>query len=220
MTVYTATDMIMYNRKRKAEFLEAQKQMATDSLEAARIAYMLGKATEDQIAMVDEANALEAGAQPGALRAPRILGAPTPAHPPPAAATAAVAVERASPLAREEGAQEGQEEKKQGGGGGLRAWLFSNLRKEEEGEEVGSSQRRLGWESLSEEDVGAGVRDSDLARAVEDKQAYLREQARGAFERERENQRRGGPLDRVGVVEGQTTEAPRADPPKKKGWLW
>jgi hypothetical protein len=210
MTVYTAADMFMYNRKRKGEFFEAQRRMAADSLEAARLAYMTGKATEDQIAMVDEANAREAGNTPGIFSAPSVLGAPAPLENPSGAenpaATTAGAVSAAI--------TEQQGEKKQGG---IRGWLFSSLKKEEEGHDLGSTQRRLGWESLSEEDDGAGVRESDLARALESKQALLREKAKGAFEAERENQRKGGPLDQVGI------EAQRQQPdtPKKKGgWFW
>ncbi|CCC09711.1 unnamed protein product [Sordaria macrospora k-hell] len=54
VTAYTAADMIMYNKKRKAEFIEAQKKMEADSLEAARLAYITGKATEEQTALVEE----------------------------------------------------------------------------------------------------------------------------------------------------------------------
>jgi hypothetical protein len=68
---------------------------------------------------------------------------------------------------------------------------------------------------LSEEDDGAGVRDSDLVRAVENKQAYLREKAREAFEREKERERAGGPLDRLGNDGEKSTPSP-----KKKWWPW
>jgi hypothetical protein len=95
-----------------------------------------------------------------------------------------------------------------------------------------STQRRLGWESLSEEDDGTGVRDSDLVRAVEEKQAYLRARAHAALEREKANQREGGPLDRVGVQAGAEGVKPvvageekkvveeGTEKGKKKGWLW
>lgn len=207
MTVYTAADMIMYNRKRKGEFLEAQRRMAADSLEAARLAYMTGKATEDQIAMVDEANAREAGEHKGIFNAPSVLGAPAQIDGLGGNAKPAVVAEAVA-------AGDDQEDKKKQGG--IRGWLFSSLKKEEEGHDAGSSQRRLGWEGLSEEDDRSGVRDSDLVRAVEAKQARLREKAKNAFEAERENQRKGGPLDRVGVE----SQAQQPDTPKKKGWFW
>ncbi|KAL1858285.1 hypothetical protein VTK73DRAFT_7860 [Phialemonium thermophilum] len=224
-TVYTAFDMIMYNRKRKAEFIEAQKRMAADSLEAARLAYMTGKATEEQIALVEEAMEREAGHGPTIFKAPSILGAPNPADPSTAvtnaASSAAAAAAATTQLAKEgnsgDASEKQQEQQTNKAAGGWRAWLFSNLKQEEEGEDVGTSERRLGWESLSEEDEAAGVRNSDLVRAVEDKQAYLRAKAHQAFQQEKENQRKGGPLDRVGLQsEASSTEAP----PKKKGWLW
>ena len=48
--------MLQYNRARRAEWLEAQKQMEADSLATARIAYLRGDATEEQIQLVEEAN--------------------------------------------------------------------------------------------------------------------------------------------------------------------
>ncbi|KAF3761648.1 hypothetical protein M406DRAFT_358059, partial [Cryphonectria parasitica EP155] len=73
MTAYTAYDMLRHNRQRKIDFLEVQKNMAADSLEAARLAYMRGEATDEQIALVDEANSRSDGFQ-----MPSILSAPKP----------------------------------------------------------------------------------------------------------------------------------------------
>ncbi|PHH52598.1 hypothetical protein CFIMG_005601RA [Ceratocystis fimbriata CBS 114723] len=56
-TVYAAFDMIKFNKQRKTEFLEAQQKMAADSLEAARVAYISGKATPEQLQMVEAAMA-------------------------------------------------------------------------------------------------------------------------------------------------------------------
>ncbi|KAL5606517.1 hypothetical protein BROUX41_002920 [Berkeleyomyces rouxiae] len=56
-TVYAAFDMIKFNKQRKMEFLEAQQRMASDSLEAARVAYISGKATPEQLQMVEAAMA-------------------------------------------------------------------------------------------------------------------------------------------------------------------
>jgi hypothetical protein len=201
MTAYTAGDMISYNRKRKAEFIEAQKRLESDSLGAARLAYMTGKATEEQILLVEEAMERDSDSNSTTgvfTKLPSALGAPQ---------TIDSGVERVTEAAgkkvqAEEGAQE--EGKK-----GLWAWMTGSLKKEEEGDEVMSGQRRLGYESLSEEDDGTGVRDSDMVRAVEHKQAMLKEKAHAAFEKERQNQRTGGVLDRVGLEE---------EKPKKKGW--
>lgn len=218
LTVYTTVDMLRYNRKRKSEFAEAQRQMGADSLEAARLAYMRGDATDEQIELVEEANA-RAGGGPGGsfFKAPSILGAPKTLDSEGSEQQQGMGISAAAEGAREAGA-DGEEKKATTG---LKAWLFSSLKKEEEGEDVGKGQRRLGWESLSEEDDGSGVRDSDLVRAIEDKQAYIKARAAQAFEREKQNQRAGGPLDRVGVEPRPAAAAATADDAsKKKGWWW
>ncbi|KKA26949.1 hypothetical protein TD95_001077 [Thielaviopsis punctulata] len=71
-TVYAAYDMVKFNKQRKIEFLEAQKKMAADSLEAARIAYISGQATPEQLAMVEEAIA-----KAGDKKLPPLLDPPT-----------------------------------------------------------------------------------------------------------------------------------------------
>lgn len=203
--------MIMYNKKRKAEFLEAQKNLEIGSLEAARLAYMTGKATEEQIALVEEV--LERERQNGTTthsgslfsRLPSALSMPKPID------DGSAAVERVTEAVKWPAGE--QSEKAAEAKTGLWAWMTSSLKKEEEGEDAMSSQRRLGYESLSEEDDGTGVRDSDLVRASEGKEAYIWQKAHEAFEKEKENQRKGGPLDRVGRGE-------EAEKPKKKGWLW
>jgi len=65
--------MLRYNRARRAEWVEAQKQLEADSLSAARIAYLKGTATEEQIALVEEANR-EAEAQ--GIKLPPLLSPP------------------------------------------------------------------------------------------------------------------------------------------------
>jgi len=102
-------------------------------------------------------------------------------------------------------------------------WLFSGLKKEEEGEDVGSSEARLGYESLSEEDDGLGERESDIVRAIEDKKiamerkaTQIKEQAQQAFADEKERQRAGGPLDRLGTSSENTSSG--EEPPKSGGW--
>lgn len=89
-----------------------------------------------------------------------------------------------------------------------KSWLFYGLKNEEEGEDLGSSERRLGYEALSEEDDTLGERESDVVRAIEEKKIALQEKAKKAFEEEKERQRTGGPLDRLGTDE----------PPKRGGW--
>ncbi|KAH8903643.1 hypothetical protein BR93DRAFT_931210 [Coniochaeta sp. PMI_546] len=218
LTIYTAADMIMYNKKRKAEFIEAQRKMAADSLEAARLAYMTNKATPEQIALVEEALERESGAEGSIFsKLPSIIGAPKPIsteqqgkqegdnH----SVTDAAAAAWAS--AQEQEAQQQQTPETPKKAGGIRSWFSSSLGKSEESEDI---TKRFGWEGLSEEDDGAGVRDSDLVRAVEEKQAYLREKAQKALEREKEKERAGGPLDRVGI------DVEKSASPSKKWWPW
>ncbi|KAL2022479.1 hypothetical protein VTK56DRAFT_5308 [Thermocarpiscus australiensis] len=217
-TAYTAFDMITYNKKRTAEWVEAQKKLEADSLEAARLAYMTGKATEEQIALVEEQ--LERERQSGRKtsffsKVPSVLGAP---EPPTADSSAKAGSEqqRATGAARDQAGGRDADSAPQKTG--LWAWLTSNLKKEEEGDDVMSSQRRLGYDSLSEEDRGTGVRDSDIVRAVEEK---IRAKGHAAFEKEKENQRTGGPLDRVGIEQQKpATSAAQDEQPKKKGWWW
>jgi hypothetical protein len=227
VTAYTAVDMIMYNKKRTAEWIEAQKKIEADSLEAARIAYMTGKATEEQIALVEDYLERERDAGRKTSFFSKLPSALEPSSSSaPASASASAQQQRPQSItetvswpskesASEPELQPSQDKESKGG---LWAWLTSNLKREEEGDTVMSPQPRLGWESLSEEDDGKGVRDSDLVRAVGAK-------AQAAFEKEKENQRKGGPLDRVGVAEGakgevQTEAGAGEQQGKKKGWLW
>ncbi|TPX10116.1 uncharacterized protein E0L32_001313 [Thyridium curvatum] len=214
LTVYTTADMIMYNRKRKAEFLAAQEKMDADSLEAARLAYMRGDATEEQIALVEEANAAAEASgshifkMPGALTSSSSSSSSSSSE----AAIPSPAVEAAI-TAQEQATTEAAKQQKPGS---WRSWIFANLKNEEEGEDVGTSEARLGYESLSEDDDNAIVRDSDVIRAIEDKQAYLKEKARAALDKEKENQRKGGPLDRVGIDAAPAA----AEKPAKKWWIF
>lgn len=227
--------MITYNSKRKAEFIEAQKKMEADSLEAARLAYMTGKATQEQISLVEEAMEREratgqaAGGSffskmPNALSKPNSSGFETSTS---QGATQKVS-EAVSWPSTSTPAEKVEQETKQAEtkkGGGLWAWMTSSLKKEEEGDDIGSSQKRLGWDSLSEEDDATGVRDSDLVRAVEErikeKESRIATKAHEAFEKEKENQRKGGPLDRVGLEEGEAGgKKEEAERKNKKGWFW
>ncbi|KUI69475.1 hypothetical protein VM1G_05345 [Cytospora mali] len=195
LTAYTAYDMLRYNRKRKAEFLEAQRQMSADSLEAARLAYMRGDASEEQISLVEEANARAGPAGGEGFKLPSILSAPKP-----------IKREDESPAQSEQaaassGASESIPGEKKSSG--IFGWFSSSGTKKEEGVDSTSASSR------------------DAARTLEDKQDMLRK-AREAFEKEKENQRSGGPLDRIGT-QATTTEPIQsngAEQPKKKGWLW
>ncbi len=91
-------------------------------------------------------------------------------------------------------------------------WLFSGLKNEEEGEDVGTSERRLGYEALSEEDDTLGERESDIIRAIEDKKLAIANKAKQAFADEKDRQRTGGPLDRLGA------KSVDEEQPKSGGW--
>ena len=95
-------------------------------------------------------------------------------------------------------------------------WLFSGLKKEEEGDDVGSSERRLGYEAMSEEDDSLGERESDIVRAIEDKRTAIAEKAKQAFKDEKERQETGGPLDRLGTE----TEGVDVGDEKPKSGSW
>lgn len=102
-------------------------------------------------------------------------------------------------------------------------WLFSGLKKEEEGDAVGTSEARLGYESLSEEDDGLGARESDVLRAIEDKKTALQYKAKEAFAKEKERQVTGGPLDRLGTAAEGQGNLPEGETKKSTGgWfsLW
>lgn len=95
-------------------------------------------------------------------------------------------------------------------------WMLSGLKKEEEGDDVGTSERRLGYEALSEEDDTLGVRESDIVRAIEDKKLAITGKAKQAFAEEKERQRTGGPLDRIGNQ--STNDDDFDEKPKSGGW--
>lgn len=169
-TVYALGDMMIYNRRKRAEFYQEQKALKENAIRSARHAIAAGEASEEQIQFIRREE--EHDAQLEAAKAKKGIF------------------------------KRGKE------------WLFSGLKKEEEGEDVGSSERRLGYEALSEEDDSLGERESDIVRAIEDKKMQIMVKTKQAFAEEKERQRTGGPLDRLGTqTEGNTVE-----PPKSGGW--
>ncbi|RYO94210.1 hypothetical protein DL766_008981 [Monosporascus sp. MC13-8B] len=223
VTVYATADMMMYNRKRRNEFFALQKQFKEDSLEAARLAYMTGNASEEQIAMVEDATAR---AKQAGISLPPLLSAPQSPAPaggweqapssayanaddgssgtPRSAWPGEAMVESSTSSAS--GASEVTKKK-----GGLTAWLFSGLKKEEARDEPAPL-------SFGREAAAASARSTteNVTRAVDESQHALRNKAKATYEHERENQRRGGPLDQVGL--DAASEAAKGE--GKKGWLW
>ncbi|KAE8453779.1 hypothetical protein EG329_009291 [Mollisiaceae sp. DMI_Dod_QoI] len=178
VTVYTFSDMIAYNRKKRAQFYEEQKALHQSAIHNARQAIEEGSATEAQINFInmeDEHQAMTEAAKRKMAESGLIRRA--------------------------------------------KNWLFSGLKNEEEGEDVGSSERRLGYEALSEEDDNMGERESDIIRAIEEKKLAIADKAKHAFAQERELERTGGPLDRVGTAAEKPAAVPKAEgQPESKSW--
>jgi hypothetical protein len=65
--------MLRYNRARRAEWIEAQKKFEADELATARIHYLKGDATEEQILLVEEANQQ---AEEQGIKLPSLLSPP------------------------------------------------------------------------------------------------------------------------------------------------
>ncbi|KAI0129714.1 hypothetical protein BJ170DRAFT_285210 [Xylariales sp. AK1849] len=203
VTVYATGDMMIYNRKRRNEFFAVQKQLQADSLEAARLAYMSGTASEDQIVLVEEATAR---AKQAGVAMPGLLGAPQSAAPSGGYTLASGGERTVWPgEAMQESSLSGAAEIDVPKKTGLSAWLFGGLKQEDTA--AGASDSDL---SFSKEEVAASGRTNAALSALSEKKDGFKDQAKAAFEAERENQRRGGPLDQVGLGSGET----------KKGWLW
>lgn len=201
--------MMMHNRQRRNEFFALQKQLREDSLEAARLAYMTGTATEEQIALVEDATAR---AKETGVALPSILSVPQRAAP---------AGGRESVPGNDggvEGAAEGQKK-----AGGITAWLFSGMKKEEARDDDAELSLADGrWRTTSANttptDTAASSTSTSIATTTDAVAGTLRDKAKAAFEQERENQQNGGPLDQIG--QKPTTTGPDGEGKKKKGWLW
>lgn len=170
VTVYAIGDMIIFNRKKRAEFYAEQKFKYAMALESAQRAAAVGSATEAQLGFLEREKEREQ--------------------------TVKIAEEA---------------KKKSGPWNKSKEWLFSGLKKEEEGNDVGTSERRLGYEALSEEDDNLGERESDILRAIQEKKMTIQDKAKSVFEAEKERQKKGGPLDRIGTEAGE-------EKPKSGGW--
>ncbi|KAH8663006.1 cytochrome oxidase c assembly-domain-containing protein [Tricladium varicosporioides] len=174
VTVYALGDMMIHNRRKRAEFFAEQKAVHAAAIQNAQRALESGVATEDQIAFLNREKEHDA---------------------------------QLAAFAKANTEKKGIFKK-------TKEWLFSGLKKEEEGENVGTSEERLGYESLNEEDDSLGERESDIVRAIEDKKIAIAEKAKKAFADEKERQRTGGPLDRLGTAPKASLE----EQPKSGGW--
>ncbi|KAI1468969.1 uncharacterized protein F4812DRAFT_353146 [Daldinia caldariorum] len=188
VTVYATADMMVYNRKRRNEFFALQKQLKTDSLETARLAYMTGTASAEQVALVEEA---EEKARQSGVSLPPLLSAPKPIV---SEGDAVESTERSAWPGESmvessmSAASEVEKPKKKG----LTAWLFSGLKKEEGSEEL---------LQFDKETAAA----SGITSAIGESQQALKDKARAAFNQERESQKNGGPLDQLSSSEKSTS---------------
>ncbi|KAI1827309.1 hypothetical protein F4861DRAFT_493635 [Xylaria intraflava] len=190
VTGYAAIDMMVYNRKRRTEFFAMQKQMKEDSLEAARLAYMTGTASEEQIALVEDATAK---ARQEGLSLPPLLSTP---------AAAAPAGGRVYDASSPNTAASSSEDEPGTQKGGITAWLFSGLKKEDT-----PYQHNAGTKTETG-DAYQQINTSAVSDTIHDK-------AKLAYEQERENQRYSGSAGQTGASNDASAGAN-----KKKGWLW
>lgn len=207
--------MIRYNKKRAAEWAEAQMKLEADSLEAARIAYMTGKATEEQITLVEEQleRERESGRQTTFFSNLSVLGSPeptaassssTPSTPSSVTETVSWPPKDASPDQQQQ-PTDAQDQSK----ASVWSWLTSGLKTDESDPS-----------SSSNPTPSSGNQPSILAASA----GTLKAKAQSALDQEKENQQRGGPLDQIGGVpaaEGAGTETGKQvdkEGEKKKGW--
>ncbi|OHF00965.1 hypothetical protein CORC01_03793 [Colletotrichum orchidophilum] len=203
VSAYSVYDMVTYNKQRRTDFVEAQRKMEDDSLASARLAFINGTATDAQVTLVEEADAL---ARETGVKLPPLLSAPTVTTQAEkffgtgqqkTLASPGAATTPAFPTTSEASAAPAPQQKSSSW------WPFGGS----------SSKSDAAETSWSEEDESSGVRATDLARAVEERKEFLQDKAKAAFERERENQRRGGPLDQVGLPPQEEKKVA-----EKKGW--
>jgi len=212
--------MALHNRQRRSEFLALRKQLREDSLEAARLAYMTGSATEEQIALVEDAT--EKASKAG-MSLPPLLSAPRPAAPPrregennsdrsaqTATATAERTVWPGESMVETSMSSSSSSSDSENKSGGITGWLLGGLKKSETRDDDASlSQRSFSNASAA------------TAGSIDVVGSGLRDKAKAAFEQERDNQRRGGPLDQVGLTDNKPAElSSSTEGNKKKGWLW
>ncbi|KAI0139172.1 hypothetical protein F4776DRAFT_54161 [Hypoxylon sp. NC0597] len=205
VTIYATADMMVHNRKRRNEFFALQKQLKADSLEAARLAYITGSATEEQMALVEEAEAKarQSGVSlPPLLSAPKPVGPTTDGHPVEGVERSAWPGEAMVESSMSTADEIAKPKKK-----GFITWLFGGLKKEE------ASEESLNFDDEAAAAASGPSSRSSIAKTVDGSQKALKEKAKAAFEQERENQRKGGPLDQVGLNGKPSSES-------KKGSWW
>lgn len=86
-------------------------------------------------------------------------------------------------------------------------WLFSGLKKEDQTDYTINSE-------FGSQNEASGKVDNALSLRVAEDTTDIKDKAKAAFATEKERQRTGGPLDRLGTAAESTTK-----PPKAGGWM-
>ncbi|KAK2055622.1 hypothetical protein LY76DRAFT_520037 [Colletotrichum caudatum] len=184
VSVYSVYDMVTYNKQRRADFIEAQRRMEEDSLAAARLAFINGTATDAQVALVEDANAR---AREAGVRLPPLLSAPT------------VTTQAEKIFGKGGGSQQQQQPSSPDSS------PFAAASSSEAEPSAPAAQRSSSWWPF-------GAKSDQATRGtVQESKELLHDKAKAAFERERENQRRGGALDQLGLPQEEKKV-------EKKGW--
>ncbi|RCI17311.1 hypothetical protein L249_2612 [Ophiocordyceps polyrhachis-furcata BCC 54312] len=174
VSIYSVWDMLRFNRARRAEWIQIQKRLESDELSAARIAYLKGEGTEAQIALVEEAN----------REAERLGTKLPPLLPPPEQRTHFE--ETVKPvLVRRDQSKDGK------GIFGIFSGIFGGS---SSGDEAAAAAAAVVHDGPAPSDVGGT---GTIVQAVE-------ASAKGAWETEKERQRNGGSLDRLGLEDGDS----------------
>jgi hypothetical protein len=176
VTAYALGDMIIYNRRKRAEYYAEQRALHSAAAHEAEEAIAFGNATELQQALIKKEKALKQDSEARETSKQRSIFARS------------------------------------------KEWLFSGLKKEEEGGDFGTPERRLGYEGTSEEDDVLGERESSILRAIETKKAEVKSKTEIIFERERESEKKGGLLDRLGTETETSPTTPPKEAQKSGGW--
>ena len=174
VTVYALGDMMVYNRKKRAQFFEEQKLIHRNAVLKAKEAIEFGSASEADIEFVQREEQHDA---------------------------------QVAEAARAKAAKKGIF--KRG-----KEWLFSGLKKDEEDVETLADGKKERYESVLHEAGGRGESTSEVIKATGEQKTQFADKAKQAFADEKDKQRSGGPLDRLGT----STKLEDTEQPKSGGW--
>ncbi|PFH61629.1 hypothetical protein XA68_16804 [Ophiocordyceps unilateralis] len=189
VSVYSVWDMLRFNRARRREWIEIQKKFENDDLSAARVAYLKGEGTEAQIALVEEAN-----------REAKRLGTKLPPLLPPPEQRTHFEEQVKPTLVPREPSMDGK------GVFGIFSGLFGGSSTSTSTSNSNSDEAATA-DSHLESNVAAG----SIAQTVE-------ASAKSVWDVEKERQRKGGSLDRLGLDAGASDRSPPSR--TKRWWSW